>query len=91
MSINGNKGSAVTLSSPLVKNESKGKGLNTVAEKSGKLKLHLLQDEPNADSLDWYGNLPLHHAATVDPPDIAKVKALLQEYPEGSRTRNQFG
>jgi len=91
MSIIGNKNSAVAKNSPLVRGASKGKALNSVTEKSGKMKLHLLQEEPNADTLDWYGNLPLHHAATVDPPNIARVKDLLNKYPEGARARNQFG
>lgn len=65
--------------------------IQSVAEMSGKVKLHLRLGEPSADSLDWYGNLPIHHAVTCDPPNIGKVKDLMQNYPSGVRTRNQFG
>ena len=53
--------------------------------------LEVPQEQLPANIQDWYGNLPLHRAATMDPPDMATVKALLAEYPDGASTRNKFG
>lgn len=53
--------------------------------------LGLAEEQPPADIQDWYGNLPLHRAATMDPPDLAMVQSLLKEYPDGAKTRNKFG
>jgi hypothetical protein len=65
--------------------------LHPIADRSAKLRVHLHKEEPAADERDWYGNVALHHAATVDPPDLERVRRLIAEYPDGAKIKNQFG
>lgn len=65
--------------------------LKPATDNASKHKVHLLKEEPNADCHDWYGNVALHHAATVDPPDLERVHKLIAQHPDGAKTKNQFG
>lgn len=89
MSISMNKHNLVVNCSPLTVGPANG--TKHSPDKVNKPKLKLLQGQPAADTRDWYGNIPLHHASTIDPPDLFKVKALLRDFPDGAKIRNQFG
>ena len=60
-------------------------------EKKISPELRLLQDDYSIDTQKWSGHLSLHQAATLDPPYLDTVKALLAEYPESARTKDKYG
>lgn len=75
--------------SPLVIDQPKI--IKTPPQETQSPELRLLQDDFSTDPQNWDINLCLHNAATLDPPYISTVKALLVEHPESVKIRNKYG
>ncbi len=54
-------------------------------------RLHLLKEEPQPNELDWYGNIALHHAVLNLNHELENVSNLIKSYPDGVKSKNQFG